>query len=246
MPRSGRALKVLRQETGIGHWQRTLGRHVWFLHRAGITSDQIEREVARTLRQLVNTRAFPVPEAKDRIHARILACWQHQKSYLGRGQQPRALRFQGRSPTFRSLVRAVAPEADASKVLRELKRSGLVSQSSDGLIWILVDEFSRSTPQDGPLLRSTLASLEALTDTCYANLRDDRSANRSSPLQGMVCSDHLDRQQLKAYEEFMTESGLVFLAMHEAWLKRHEVEGVDPRQPPGRRVGIGVFAVRSR
>ena len=140
----------------------------------------------------------------------------------------------------------MAPEADASKVLSELKRSGLVSQSSDGLIRVLVDEFARSAAPDRPLLESTLASLDALTDTCYANFRDHPSAKRSSPLQGMVYSDHLDRRQLGAYEEFMTESGQVFLAMHEAWLKRHEVEGVDPRKPAGRRVGIGVFAVRSR
>ena len=35
--------------TDIGHWQRTLGRHVWFLRCAGITSAQIEREIARSL-----------------------------------------------------------------------------------------------------------------------------------------------------------------------------------------------------
>jgi hypothetical protein len=144
------------------------------------------------------------------------------------------------------LVRAVAPDADASRILSELKRSGLISQSRDGLIRVLVDEFTRSAALDHPLLESTLASLGALTDTCYANLRDHPSAKRSSPLQGMVYSDDLDRRQLGAYEEFMTESGQVFLAMHEAWLKRHGVEGADPRKPVKRRVGIGVFAVRSR
>jgi len=245
MPRSERELKMRRRDTGIGHWQRTLGRHVWFLRRAGITSDQIEREVAKSLRQLVNPQAVPVPEVKGQLYARILACWQHQKAYLDKGRRPRALRFQGRFPTFRSLVRAVAPEADASKLLGEMKRSGLISQRSDGLIRFLVDELSRSEAQEGPLLRATLASLYALTDTCYANLRDDPSAKRSPPIRGMVYSDHLDRRQLRAYEEFMTESGQVFLAMHEAWLKRHEVRDGDPRRPV-RRVGIGVFAVRSR
>jgi hypothetical protein len=116
MPRSERELKMLRQETGIGRWQKTLRRHLWFLRRAGITSDQIEREVARSLRQLVNSRVCPVPDLKDQIYARILGRWQHQTAYLGKGRQPRALRFQGRFPTFRSLVRAVAPQADASKI----------------------------------------------------------------------------------------------------------------------------------
>jgi hypothetical protein len=140
----------------------------------------------------------------------------------------------------------VAPGADASGLLSELKRSGLVSQSRDGLIRILVDKFARGAAPDRPLLESTLASLDALTDACYANFRDHSSAKPSSPLQGMVYSDHLDRRQLGVYEEFMTESGQVFLAMHEAWLKRHEIAGVDSRKPGRRRVGIGVFAVRSR
>ncbi len=245
MPRSERALKMLRHKTGIGRWQRTLDRHVWFLGRAGIPSEQIEREVARSLRQLINSRAVPGPEAKDPIYGRILACWQHQKAYLDQRRRPRALRYQGRFPTFRSLVRAVAPGADASKVLGELKRSGMISQSSDGLIRVLADEFARRKALEDSRLISTLASLDALTDTCYANLREGPSARRSSPIQGMVYSDHLDRRQLRDYEEFMTESGQVFLAMHEAWLKRHEVEDIDPRRPM-RRVGIGVFAVRRR
>jgi len=246
MPRSEKATKMLRQWPGVGRWQRTLGRHVWFLRRAGVPTKEIEREVARSLRQLIDTPAFPVPEAKEHVYARILARWQRQKAYLDHGRQPRPLRFQGRFPTFRSLVRAVAPDADASKLLSELKRSGLVSQSRDGLIRVLVDEFARGAAPDRPLLEPTLASLDALTDSCYASLRDHPSAKPSSPLQGMVYSDHLDRRQFEAYEEFMTESGQVFLAMHESWLKRHEVEGVEPRKAGRRRVGIGVFAVRSR
>ena len=45
----------------IGHWQRTLGRHIWFLRSAGITSAEIEREIARCLGQSLKIRKLPVP-----------------------------------------------------------------------------------------------------------------------------------------------------------------------------------------
>ena len=188
MPRSDLSLKRFRQETAIGHWQRTLGRHVWFLRRAGIASEQIEREVAKYLRRRVNVRALPIPAVEERMYPRILAHWQHQCAYLDNRGQPRALRFAGRSPTFRSLVRAAAPEADPSKVLGALKRYRLVAQSSHGVIRLLVDDFSTPPVQQGHLLSATLASLDALTDTCYANLQVRQPTRPFLRLQRSACT----------------------------------------------------------
>ena len=151
----------------IGHWQRTLGRHIWFLRRAGITSAQIKREIARQLGQYRNIRGLSVPGANERMVPRILAHWQHESAYLNNRGQPLALRFEGHSPTFRSLVRAAVPGADASEVLGALKRYRLVSHShgvvrllADGLLparWatgILAEYDSRLTRSaDGCLLR---------------------------------------------------------------------------------------------
>ncbi|MGO9328406.1 MAG: hypothetical protein ACLQJ0_09845, partial [Steroidobacteraceae bacterium] len=96
--------------------------------------------------------------------------------------------------------------------------------------------------QRGLLLGTTLASLEALTDTCYVNLRAGQSVRARSRLQRKAETDYCDRRHLRAYEEFLNESAQVFLAMHESWLKRHEVKRVDPRRIC--RVGVGVFAIR--
>ena len=96
------------------------------------------------------------------MYPRILAHWQHESAYLDNRGQPRALRFEGPSPTFRSLVRAAVPGADASKVLGALKRYRLVSQSTHGVVRLLADGFSPSGEQQGSLLGTTLASLEAL------------------------------------------------------------------------------------
>ena len=48
MPMAQNAIGI----TEIGHWQRTLGRHIWILRRAGISSAQIEREIVRYLLRL--------------------------------------------------------------------------------------------------------------------------------------------------------------------------------------------------
>ena len=91
-------------------------------------------------------------------------------------------------------------------------------------------------------LGATLASLEALTDTCYVNLRAGQPTRSRSRLQRRAYTEYFDRRHLRAYEEFLNESAQVFLAMHESWLKRHEVKRVDPRRICP--VGVGVFAIR--
>jgi hypothetical protein len=224
----------------IGHWQRTLGRHIWFLRSAGITSVQIRRDIARQLGQYRNIRGLSVPGATERMVHRILVHWQHESAYLDNRGGPRALRFEGHSPTFRSLVRAAVPGADASAILGALKRHRLVSHNH-GVVRLLVDSFFPRGGQRGFLLSTTLASLEALTDTCFVNLRTDHAMR----FHGRAYTEYLDRRHLKAYQEFLNESAQVFLMMHEAWLKRHEVKGVDPRRKQICRMGVGVFAIRS-
>ena len=244
VPRSDMSLKGARQEADIGDWQRTLGRHIWFLRRAGVASAQIEREVARHLRQYFKIRELPIPGADERMYPRILAHWQHESAYLNNRGQPRALRFEGRSPTFRTLVHAAVPGADASKVLGALKRYRLVSHSAHGVIRLLAVDFFRRGMQRGPLLGATLASLDALTDTCYANLRAREPMRAPPRLQREAYTEYVDRRHLRDYEEFLNESALVFLTMHQTWLKRHEAKSVHSRQKPLTRVGVGVFAIR--
>lgn len=246
LPRSDDSLTVVSQEADIGRWQRTLARHVWFLRRAGIASAQIERQIARSLRECLKLRTLPVPAADERMQPRILSHWLHESAYLDHRGQPRALRFDGRSPTFRSLVRAAIPGADASKSLAVLKRYRLVSQSSRGVVRLLADGFFPQGMHRGPLLIATLASLDALTDTCYANFHGRQPADSSPRIQRTIYTDYLDPRSRRAYEEFLNESAHVFLAMHETWLRRHEVKSVDQRRKQISRVGIGVFAIRGR
>jgi hypothetical protein len=245
MPRSNRTIKVARVEIDTGHWQRTLGRHVWILRRAGIDSTRIEQEIARYLRQYLHLRKFCVPALDIRVYPRILAHWRHNSRYLDNRGQPRALRFEDGSPTFRSLVLAAVPGADASKTLSALKRYRWVAQSASGVITLRADGFlARGMPR-GPLLNASLASLDALTDTCYASLRGRRPMPPLSHLQRSAYTDHFDREHLRGYEEFLNESSQVFLAMHEAWLKRHEVK-TGGRCKRLSHVGVGVFAIRDR
>src|ERR1700722_19919496 len=176
--------------TDIGHWQRTLGRHIWLLRCAGITSVQIEREIAQSLRRCVSAPRFSVSASDEQLYPRILVHWQHECAYLDAQGQPRALRFEGRSPSFRSLVREAAPGADASKALAALKRYRLVSHRTPGLVRLLADGFLPGGVEGGPVLRLAHAALEALTDTCFANLRA-RQPPDSSRFQRTAYTDYL-------------------------------------------------------
>ena len=228
----------------IGHWERTLARHIWLLRRAGIESGPIEREVARSIRQCVGIRKLPVSATDHRMYARILALWRHECAYLDDRGQPRALRFEGRSPTFRSLVRATAPRADGSKVLSALQRYGLVSRSAHGFVRLTADDFLTWGGEPTVELALSHVALEALTDTCYSNLRARQRSDRSPRIQRTVYTDYLDNRHRRAYEEFLNESAQAFLTMHESWLTRHEVKSADARRKTSTRVGVGLFAIR--
>jgi len=119
-----------------------------------------------------------------------------------------------------------------------------VSHSTHGIIRLLTDGLSPDGVQRGPLLSLTHAALEALTDTCYANLRPRQDPNSASRIQRTAYTDYLDRGHLRAYEEFLNESAQAFLTMHETWLKRHEGKGLNPRRKRLTRAGVGVFAIR--
>jgi hypothetical protein len=142
------------------------------------------------------------------------------------------------------LVRAAAPGADASKALEALKRYRLVSHRTQGFVRLIADGFFPCGVEQGPVLGLAHAALEALTDTCYANLRPRQHPNSASRIQRTAYTDYLDRRHLRAYEEFLKESAQAFLTMHEAWLTRHEVKSLDPRRKVLTRVGVGVFAIR--
>ena len=176
---------------------------------------------------------------------RILAHWQNDSVYLDHKGQPRALRIEGRSPTFRSLVRAAVPGADSSIALAALRRHPRVSYRREGVVRLLGDGIlPRGAPRE-PLLSETLAAVDALMDVCYANFRAHHLSGGTSRFQRTVYSDYVDHRSRRAYEEFLNESAHVFLAMHESWLKRHEAKKVDPGRK-SRRVGVGVFGIRGR
>lgn len=244
-PRSDDPLTVAsKAQADIGHWQGTLARHIWFLRRAGIASAQIEREVARSLEECLGLRKLQISVSDVRMYARILTHWRHESGYLDTKGRPLALRFAGRSPTFRSLIRAAVPGAAASKALAALKCYRLVSQSAHGFIRLTADGFFPQGMQRGPLLSLTHTALEALTDTCYANLHARQPPTGASRIQRITCTDYLDSRHLRAYEDFLNESAQAFLTMHETWLKRHEVKSLNPRRKLLTRAGVGVFSIR--
>jgi hypothetical protein len=245
LPRSDDWLIVARTEAGIGHWQKTLARHVWLLRRAGVPSVQIERQIARSLRQCSALREAAVPAADEHMVSRIRSHWRHVSTYLDNKGQPRALPLDGRSPTFRSLVRAAAPGMQALTALAALKSYHLVSHTQ-GLVRLHADGLFPYAAAGEPLLSVTLTALDALTDTCYLSPHARQPSGGFSRIQRTVYTNYLDPRSRRAYREFLTESAQVFLAMHESWLKRHEVLDVDPQRKPSSRIGVGVFEIRGR
>lgn len=243
LPHSEGSSTAGRPTPDIGHWRRTIARQIWLLRHAGIAALEIEREVERSLRQCHAIEELPVPTAHERWVARILAHWRHESAFLDDKGQPRALPFDGRGRTFRSLVRAAVPGADTSTVLGALQRYHLVTRTHAGLR-LMAEDFPRYAEQRGPILQAALLALEALTDTCCSELRARRHSTTLSRIPRMIYTEYLDPRAHQDYDEFLNESTQVFLMMHESWLKRHEIKTIDPGRKILRRMGVGLFGIR--
>ena len=64
----------------------------------------------------------------------VLQRWHADRKYLDRNGRPRPLRMQGRSPSFKGLVRLSAGDIPAGAIKVELIRSGSVVEDDKGLL----------------------------------------------------------------------------------------------------------------
>ncbi len=82
------------------------------------------REVTRLIQVLREGRIGEAP-ARRSLASEVFAHWMGSASYRDRGGAPKALRRQGRAPSFDSLARAVTRDVHPRSILDELVRLGL-------------------------------------------------------------------------------------------------------------------------
>jgi hypothetical protein len=234
---------LVKRVDGARHWARTLDQFIWFLLRAGVTTDQLTEALGTSLHKHRKTRALTMPSPEILEYGRVLTYWQHEPAYLDERGSPRSLRLTGRSASFASLVRQSVPNARASDVLKVLSRHGLVSTAHKGQVRMLATAFLPRRKQRAQIMALTLSSLEGIIDTCYSNLtiRDPKK----HLMQRWAVAERFDLTRLPEYDAFLRDSAAAFLVKHDAWLKRREIKSATVARGRIGYVGVGVFGFKA-
>src|SRR6266702_3190349 len=157
---SDRSKHSVDHQSDIGNWKRTLDRLVYFVRLSGVPPALIQRQFRSSIRRYRSIRQARVPPTHQLAYPRVLARWKDDRTFLdGRGR-PRALRYDGPEPNFKTLVEGALPDADPADVLASFKRHRIVSQDPNGAITVLRDMFVPAGPRLGWDIYIVLVSLQ--------------------------------------------------------------------------------------
>ena len=200
--------------------------------------DVCERSVQRLSDRAkpVRLKSLPHHEPLEQLVAR----WANHPAYLDAGK-PIRLRIGGKKPSFRSLVKSVAPSLTSALVLRALKRRRIVRVDGNGGIELL----SRFCPA-----RSNGAvDIEVITKMAIDFLRTYELNLLKNPRMGRGLFQRYaqklnsDTRLAPEFNRFVREQGQLFLETVDEWLVRHQPKRSSLRRKKNVRLGVGIYVI---
>ena len=136
------------------------------ISRISIVTGMHRAEVARIFNKVDGLRA----EKTQNIPVQVLSRWEQDKKYKTKTGRLRAISFEGEDSEFHKMVKSVNKHASPSTVLFDLERSGVVKQSTKGLV--LVKGFLLRSPDVEMVYRVASMDINTLIKTIDENLAD--------------------------------------------------------------------------
>jgi len=153
--------------------------------------------------------------------ARVLAGWFEDPRYTDGDGNPLALPFEGRDPSFASLVGAYSGDIYPRIILDELLEVGAAKVREDGFIQAVTRRYAAGGAEPaaiehlGSTARDVISTLEHnLSVAPEARLYDDS-----------VVSLSLDRAALPLFRRLLRHRGAAFMEDVEGWVSEHERTG---------------------
>jgi hypothetical protein len=149
----------------------------------------------------------------------LLTQWSQNPEYLDTRGNPIALRLKGKNTSFTSLTLQCAPNANARKVLLDLKRLGAVRIDRAGLIHQL--DRSISAYEDKKLAaQHTLSMLHGFIKTLRHNLTSNSSSNSEQLFHRIAWNREFDPSELPRLKIWLKNHGQHFLESADNWMTR--------------------------
>lgn len=211
---------------------------------AGLTQQQLIRICERTIGDaaksddgVASLRRLPHYSTLEHVIAR----WANDPLYLEQGN-PIRLRIRGKGPSFKSLVKAVAPKSPWRVALAVLTRNRLVKIASDGATVRLVSRFY-------PMRSHGAIDLELFTTLTEDFLRTHEYNFLKNPLMGRGLFQRVahkldsDPRLAPLFNRYVREQGQLFLESVDEWLIRHQPAKKRGQRRRKVRLGVGVYVI---
>lgn len=190
-------------------------------------------------RVIDNDGALPAaPYTLTKTLAEVLNCWHTDSQFVGPYGLPLELEVRTqKGRTFAELVKTVDPNANASLVLDELVRLGVVVWSGDTHVRTISRAFIPVEAMSPAQLEFFGNALTRLASTLQFNLDH---TNTSKRLERSVQSDRgLPPEVVPIFEKYVRERVTELLTEIDNWLTPYTVESQSENSHP--KVGLAVF-----
>jgi hypothetical protein len=204
----------------------------------------LSRKDAKRIRDLLTTEQNSQSRTEEETHsgppARVLHAWHTDANFLNVEGRPVDLEFQGATPSFCSLVRAVAGDVPPGAVKAELKRAGAVLELVDGKLRAAKRHFV-----PGNVDEKAIVTVSGMLYPLTAGLAHNADPGRTTGgfIQRIAFSDRLDKASAMDFRHWSRDEATKFIELIDDWLAHRETS-VDEQAPQESRfgtVGVGVF-----
>lgn len=204
--------------------------------RVALLTGLTRKEVLR-LQASLHVESDRAPLSRANRAGRVIAGWRRDPDFLDGEGAARALRLDGRAPTFGELVRRYSGDIPPRAVLDELVRNGSVE--------VIADEVRLSSRSDLPATdeaeKLALLGIDAsdFIESVNHNLVRGEGPSR---FQRKVMYDNLSREAVEEFRALSAKGSQRLLEQFDAWLAQHDRDVNREAAGSGRvRAGVGIY-----
>jgi hypothetical protein len=157
------------------------------------------------------------------IYSEVFRLWYRDSRYLTEEATPKPLSLTGQRNSVSSLVRQIAPDADAAAMVNQLRLGKMVRQCANG----------KYVPRSQAAL---IAGLEPAHDSFLINSLSRLLLNFRTNLEAKLGTESLisstaeiwdlDPAAVKQFQDFSRQRGLAYLQSVDDWLHAHKAKKV--------------------
>lgn len=169
----------------------------------------------------------------------VLHFWQHDEDYVSESGQPLVLAFEGRKPSFSSLVYEYGNGVGAGSIRDSLLEVGSIAETEQGLLRFVKPYFIPAASEER-LLVSLRQNIRALLSTVAYN--SDIPRKGPGRIERFVYTDGLTETQIHGLRSSIRDNVKKYTEeVDEEFSKLEELNRQIGRKPAGKTVAVGVY-----